>query len=407
MKTAIVPFLLLLNVLVAVNAQTKDSVILVKDSITVKLPDVYVTSERPLVTVTDDALSFDVPNLIMAKPVNTAFDILGEIPGLVKEGDNVSIIGVPTTNIIINGRRSSMSLSQIVELLKSTSASKVKSIELLYSSPPKYGVKGGSINIIMEKKVNEDLSADISLTGKQAFYFSPTGLVNLSYSKKKYSLDLSYSANYNHSRSTEDMNAYPIVKDRPYEILQENMAVGRSMNHTIGASASWFMDKGREVDISYYAKITDSNSKRYSNTLFVGIENAESNNKLSGPKNLQNVRLNYAHSKNLNAGVDYTYYKDRRDQYMISDYPDTKQEVEATSRQNIHLANVFVNFERVFGKGWKINVGTNVQLSLRIIAPLPTKINRRICQLRLPKKKKSIRRDCMPVSLSVLARNWC
>ena len=134
---------------------------------------------------------------------------------MVKEGDNVSIIGVPATNIIINGRRSSMSLSQIVELLKSTSASKVKSIELLYSSPPKYGVKGGSINIIMEKKVNEDLSADISLTGKQAFYFSPTGLVNLSYSKKKYSLDLSYSANYNHSRSTEDMNAYPIVKDRP------------------------------------------------------------------------------------------------------------------------------------------------------------------------------------------------
>lgn len=89
MKTAIVPFLLLLNILVAVNAQTKDSVILVKDSITVKLPDVYVTSERPLVTVTDDALSFDVPNLIRAKPVNTAFDILGEIPGLVKEGDTL------------------------------------------------------------------------------------------------------------------------------------------------------------------------------------------------------------------------------------------------------------------------------------------------------------------------------
>ena len=305
MKTAIVPFLLLLNVLVAVNAQTKDSVILVKDSITVKLPDVYVTSERPLVTVTDDALSFDVPNLIMAKPVNTAFDILGEIPGLVKEGDNVSIIGVPATNIIINGRRSSMSLSQIVELLKSTSASKVKSLELLYSSPPKYGVKGGSINIIMEKKVNEDLSADISLTGKQAFYFSPTGLVNLSYSKKKYSLDLSYSANYNHSRSTEDMNAYPIVKDRLMRSCKK-YGGSRSMNHTIGASANWFMDKGREVDISYYAKITDSNSKRYSNTLFVGIENAESNNKLSGPKNLQNVRLNYAHSKNLSAGVDYT-----------------------------------------------------------------------------------------------------
>lgn len=39
MKTAIVPFLLLLNILVAVNAQTKDSVILVKDSIIVILED--------------------------------------------------------------------------------------------------------------------------------------------------------------------------------------------------------------------------------------------------------------------------------------------------------------------------------------------------------------------------------
>lgn len=49
MKTAIVPFLLLLNILVAVNAQTKDSVILVKDSITVKLPDVYVTDRKSVV----------------------------------------------------------------------------------------------------------------------------------------------------------------------------------------------------------------------------------------------------------------------------------------------------------------------------------------------------------------------
>ena len=67
------------------------------------------------------------------------------------------------------------------------------------------------------------------------------------------------------------MNAYPIVKDRPYEILQENTAVGRSMNHTIGASASWFMDKGRKVDISYYAKITDSKFQNDIRTLYLWV----------------------------------------------------------------------------------------------------------------------------------------
>lgn len=363
MKAAIVTSLFILNLFVAVNAQKKDSVLLVKDSIVVRLPDVYVSSERPLVKVTEDALSFDIPNLIKTKPVNTAFDILGEIPGLAKDGDNVSIIGASTTNIIINGRKSSMPLAQIIELLKSTSAGKVKNIELLYSAPPKYGVKGGAINIIMDKKVNEELSADVSLTGKQAHYFSPSGLVNLSLSKKKYSLDFSYSAAYNHSRPTEDMNAYPSVNDRIYEVRQENITKGRSMNHTIGAGVNWFVKEGREINVAYFARITDSNTKRYSNTRFVDIENAKSRNKLSGPKNLQNIRLNYVHSKNLNAGIDYTYYNDRRDQYMVSEYPDLKTEVEATSRQNIHLANLYVNYERMLGKGWKINAGANAQTS--------------------------------------------
>lgn len=363
MKAAIVLSLLTLNAFVGLNAQDKDSVIIVKDSIVVRLPDVYVTSERPLVKVTGDALSFDVHNLIKAKPVNTAFEILEEIPGVAKEGDNIRIIGTPTTSIIINGRKSSMPLPQVIELLKSTSASKVKSIELLYSAPPKYGVKGGAIHIIMDKKINEELSADISFTGKQARYFSPTGLMNLSFSKEKYSLDFSYSAAYNHSRPTEDMNAYPRVNGHSYEIIQENITRGRSMNHTVSAGASWFGAHGREVNISYFARITDSNSKRYSDTRFVGIEDVESYNKLSGPKNLQNIRLNYIHSKSLNAGVDYTYYKDRRDQRMVSEYPGRQNDIEATSLQKINLANVYANYERVLGKGWKINAGANAQIS--------------------------------------------
>lgn len=92
---------------------------------------------------------------------------------------------------------------------------------------------------------------------------------------------------------------------------------------------------------------------------------------------------------------------------MISDYPDTKQEVEATSRQNIHLANVFVNFERVFGKGWKINAGTNVQLSFTDNSSFTYQDKQEDLSATFAQKKKSIRRDCMPVSLSVLARNWC
>ena len=110
--------------------------IVMNDSIEVDLPEVFIKAEHPLVKISEGKLQFDVPSLIKSKPVDNAFDILGELPGVQKEGDNVSIIGTPVTHILINGRKSSMSTEQIIDLLKSTSASKVRYVDVLYSTPP-------------------------------------------------------------------------------------------------------------------------------------------------------------------------------------------------------------------------------------------------------------------------------
>ena len=68
----------------------------------------------------------------------------------------------------------------------------------MYSTPPQYGVRGASINVVIEndRSLADILKGEISLTGKQAWYFSPTALMNLSYTGKKYAADLSYSAFY-------------------------------------------------------------------------------------------------------------------------------------------------------------------------------------------------------------------
>ena len=167
--------------------QTGSETILVNDSITLNLPEVFVKAERPLVKVADGKLQYDIPNLMKSKPVDNAFDILGELPGVGKNGDNISLLGTSETTIIINGRKSSMTPEQLADMLKATPSSKVKKIEVMYSTPPQYGVRGASINVVIEndRSLADILKGEISLTGKQAWYFSPTALMNLSYTGKK------------------------------------------------------------------------------------------------------------------------------------------------------------------------------------------------------------------------------
>lgn len=100
--------------------------ILVNDSITLELPEVFVKAERPLVKMSEGKLQYDIPNLMKSKPVDNAFDVLGELPGVEKKGDNISLLGTSGTTIIINGRKSSMTPEQLADMLKSTSSDKVK-----------------------------------------------------------------------------------------------------------------------------------------------------------------------------------------------------------------------------------------------------------------------------------------
>lgn len=49
-----------------------------------------------------------------------AFDALGEIPEIIKNEDELNLVGSQTVNIIINGKLSTMTKDQVISLLKST-----------------------------------------------------------------------------------------------------------------------------------------------------------------------------------------------------------------------------------------------------------------------------------------------
>lgn len=360
----------LLSVSLETTAQKQNGngTILINDSITLNLPEVFVKAERPLVKMANGKLQYDIPNLIKSKPVDNAFDILGELPGVGKSGDNITLLGTSETTIIINGRKSSMTAEQLTDMLKSTPSNKVKKVEVMYSTPPQYGVRGASINVIIEndRSPKNVLKGEVSLTGKQAWYFSPSGLMNLSYTGKKYTADLSYSAGYRHQRSTEEMHAEPTVNGKRYDILQNNWSENKSIAHNLRGAFEYDFDNKDKLSASYTGRYVQDGltSLRGGQTDFKNIETVNTASQTTGPTTMHSVRLDYNGHKSLNAGIDYTFYKDKTLQQLVNNFEDNNaQSRRNESRQQMQQANMYLNHFLMAGSQWKISYGLDASLS--------------------------------------------
>ena len=347
---------------------TEKKHIFVNDSITVDLPEVFVKAERPLVKVSEGKLQYDIPNLVKDKPVDNAFDVIGELPGIQKDGDKVSIIGTPSTSILINGRKSSMTAEQLAGLLKSTSSSKVKQIDVMYSTPPRFGVKGASINVVIEndKSLKDVLKGEISLTGKQGYFFSPSGQANLSYIGKNYSADISYSAAYDHGRQEEEMIARPTVNDHPYDIRQDDWYNNVSLSHNIRGAFDFDLKSKDRLSLSYTGRFYDPDkvSRRGALTEFVDIRRVETELELSGASNLHNARMDYIGHKGFRAGMDYTFYKNDDKQHLVNDFEkEEEQTISTLSSQQVQRVDLYMNDSRKLKKEWMLDYGVDASFS--------------------------------------------
>ena len=318
--------------------------------------------------VSEGKLQYDIPNLVKDKPVDNAFDVIGELPGIQKDGDKVSIIGTPSTSILINGRKSSMTAEQLAGLLKSTSSSKVKQIDVMYSTPPRFGVKGASINVVIEndKSLKDVLKGEISLTGKQGYFFSPSGQANLSYIGKNYSADISYSAAYDHGRQEEEMIARPTVNDRPYDIRQDDWYNNVSLSHNIRGAFDFDLKSKDRLSLSYTGRFYDPDkvSRRGALTEFVDIRRVETELELSGASNLHNARMDYIGHKGFRAGMDYTFYKNDDKQHLVNDFEkEEEQTISTLSSQQVQRVDLYMNDSRKLKKEWMLDYGVDASFS--------------------------------------------
>lgn len=116
------------------------------------LDELVIVSERPMVKIEEGALVYSNHSLgKIAKSVTSAYDMLSKLPGVSIEKGMLSLIGMPSTTLVINGRKTLMPYDQIVTKLKAISPEMVEQIDIRYDAAPELGSTHSSINVVLKK----------------------------------------------------------------------------------------------------------------------------------------------------------------------------------------------------------------------------------------------------------------
>lgn len=320
------------------------------------LNEVVVKGERPQVTVEDGALSYDVNRIAEKKVISNAYESVLQLPGVVEQNGSIALAGANGVSIILNGKPTTMSNAQLYELLKSTPVSSIEKIQIMYSAPAKFHVRGAAINIVTQKKKTENpfLRGEVNGSYIQKHFTNGQGGVNLSYSSPKLSMDFLYSLSATKSKTQLDLATLHKLNNETYDIEQHNKGTKEDLAHNIRLGGEYTLNNEDKLSLAYTAGLSPD-GKSMENS--VGSFSNSTNHK-DFDNSMHNISLSFSSHDAFSAGVDYTRYNS----LFYQDFQDTRtdgtiNDFTSDSKQKIDRMKVYVDKSHEFAKDWSLNYG--------------------------------------------------
>lgn len=348
----------------SVNAVVKDST--GQYSLSAVLDEVVVKGVRPHVKVEGGTLIYDTPALIKDKPVSNAFEAIKELPGISGGDDRIELLGASQLSIVLNGQLSTMTLDQLISLLKTIPASRVKSTEIMYNAPARYNVKGALINVVIEQDntESETLQGEAGAEYRQRHFASGAARANVLYTTPKLSLDLLVNGEKGRAFGGEDMFARHTLNNNIVEVNQINRGKNNPQSGTLRAGMDYTFGNKDKLSASYYLNAGKTDAVRTSNSSYSyrnenETSSAFSTTSVDGNSTLQNAQVQYKGHSGIIAGMDYTNYRSPEQQHFVNNAESESTDMLNDSKQNISKYMAFANHTVTIKSNWALNYGIN------------------------------------------------
>ncbi|HEY5462076.1 MAG TPA: TonB-dependent receptor [Hanamia sp.] len=266
----------------------------------------------------------------------TALEVLEKSPGVSVDKDgNVSLKGKSGVMIMLDGRLSYLSATELANLLKNMPSSNIDQIEIMTNPSAKYDAAGNSgiINIKTKKNKMRGMNGNISVSILQSRYTKTSNSFNLNYRTGKINLFGNYSFTY--WQTHQDQHIIRKFRDSSSKIIQtifdqyniskntwqaQNFKAGMDFyatkKTTLGVVFSGFVNPSNDYGVNTN-HLNDGNNKTDS------IVVADNSNK--GKSNNFSTNLNLRHQfdssgKEFTIDLDYLNYYQTTNQILINNY---------------------------------------------------------------------------------------
>lgn len=348
-----------------VSAQSSKSIV---QNFTLKadeklLQEVTVEGERPTLKAESGKLIYHAPSLLKNKPVTNAYDALKEVPGVIEQGDVILLVGTSGTTILLNGQKTSMTYEQTVNLLKTIPVSRLENIEVMYSAPPQYNIRGAALNVVLKQTAEtEELQntwqGETALEYQQKTYANGNGRANVLYLGKNTTVDVLYSGNFKNRFNSEYLTADHNLSGKIHRVEQWETGEGTGSAHNVRLALGHSFENKDKLDVAYVG-IFDKNNPTRNSDAAIDENRILTDIYASGPSALHDLKADYTAHFGLNIGAEYTYYKDTTVYALQNKSAINNDRITSVSLQKIGKFFAYADQTHTLKNNWEINYGVN------------------------------------------------
>lgn len=313
------------------------------------MSNVTITATKPFI---ESKLDKTIVN-VDASPTSagsTALEVLEKSPGVMVNVDGaISLRGKQGVIIMMDGKQTYLSPTDLATLLRNTPASALETIEIMTNPSAKYDASGnaGIINIKTKKGKNDGFNGSFMLgvsTGiynlDGTIYLTPKSQnsVNFNYKKGKLNYFGNYNPNFFRGRSTMDLNNKQIdPKDglvKGYTDQQTRFKFG-NFNQNLKLGMDWFANKKNVYGVVASGFLFNGHPTPVTEANMYDVNYNLENQMISKADNDIGFRnftgnLNWKHNfdstaKELTADFDYVMYRNETDMHLVTDAYDNTQ----------------------------------------------------------------------------------
>ncbi len=318
--------------------------------------EVVVEAGRPAVKVEDGRLTYDLEQVARDKVVNDTYEALQRLPGVQEEEGRLTLAGAGEVTVILNGKPSTMDAGQLETLLRNTPVSRVEKVEVMYSTPPQYHVRGASLNVVLKRPDDYSSQGEVSAEYVNKYYSEGGVTGNYRFTTPKLALDVMYGFGRKHTLQYYDMYSRHTLDGEVHSIEENEQMRGKNYAHDMRMAGEYRFGKDNGIDLSYTGSFVPemrSNARTTGNFQTTGLDGCLE-------RRMHNVALHFRAGFGLDVGADYTRYTNDDNRQMIADYAaGGRDRFSLSGGQRIDRYNVHADRERKLSGGWELGYGAS------------------------------------------------